>query len=191
MRDATVGYMLSTLPGLDHDHVIDAEIGVFNASIAYAKQHGISCAWTNPRFRLVYDHKARSLVSNMDATTYVQNDRLMARVQGTDGLGRGGEAVAGEDVAGAAVVADLAPHDIALLPRDHVFPERWSSVINKKNERDKFISTARPMAMTDQFKCSRCMKRECSFVELQTRSCDEPATLFIQCVKCGYRWRIG
>jgi transcription elongation factor S-II len=117
----------------------------------------------------------------MDASTYVKNERLMSRIQGT------------ETAATAADLAphDLAPHDIALLPRDHVFPERWSTVINTKHQRDEYISTARPMAMTDQFKCSRCKKRECSFLELQTRSCDEPATLFIQCVKCGHRWRIG
>eukprot|EP00300_Choanocystis_sp_HF-7_P041872 c8651_g1_i1.p1 GENE.c8651_g1_i1~~c8651_g1_i1.p1 ORF type:complete len:199 (+),score=33.99 c8651_g1_i1:48-644(+) len=42
---------------------------------------------------------------------------------------------------------------------------------------------------TDQFKCKKCGKRECSFLELQTRSADEPMTCFVECHNCGNRWK--
>ena len=42
---------------------------------------------------------------------------------------------------------------------------------------------------TDQYQCSRCHKRECTYYQLQTRSADEPMTTFVTCLNCGKRWR--
>ena len=42
---------------------------------------------------------------------------------------------------------------------------------------------------TDQFLCTRCFKRECTYYEMQTRSADEPMTIFINCLNCGQNWR--
>lgn len=175
LRVATVGYLLEALPGLSRLEACDAEIGAFNAAVSHARQSGVPCSWDNCRFRVVYDHKARGLASNLDARSYVGNVGLHGRVSASEGC----------------PPPELAPHDVALLPRNLVFPERWRDVVNTKLQRDAYISSARPKAMTDQFKCARCKQRECSYVELQTRSCDEPATLFIQCIPCGHRWRIG
>lgn len=44
-------------------------------------------------------------------------------------------------------------------------------------------------ATTDQFKCGKCKKRQCTYYQMQTRSADEPLTTFVQCVACGNRWR--
>lgn len=170
MRDATVGYMMQRMShALSRDEIKDMEIGVFNAAIQYATQCGVPCTWSNSMFRTIYDHKARSTVSNIDGQSYIRNETMLEKLKQRQVL----------------------PHDVPHLPRGDVFPDRWSSVMEMKKQRDVYISTATPIAMTDQYKCKRCKKRECSFVELQTRSCDEPATLFIQCVQCGNRWRIG
>ena len=69
------------------------------------------------------------------------------------------------------------------------FPENWKVLIDKKYERDKILYESKPEAMTDQYKCGKCKKRETSFYELQTRSADEPMTTFITCLNCGHRWR--
>lgn len=42
---------------------------------------------------------------------------------------------------------------------------------------------------TDEFKCKRCGKRDTIYTQKQTRSADEPMTLFIRCVPCGNKWR--
>eukprot|EP00301_Raphidiophrys_heterophryoidea_P012242 c1864_g1_i1.p1 GENE.c1864_g1_i1~~c1864_g1_i1.p1 ORF type:complete len:227 (-),score=68.26 c1864_g1_i1:61-741(-) len=44
-------------------------------------------------------------------------------------------------------------------------------------------------ATTTQFKCGKCRKRECTYFELQTRSADEPMTVFVQCQSCGNKWK--
>jgi DNA-directed RNA polymerase subunit M/transcription elongation factor TFIIS len=108
-------------------------------------------------------------LANLDAQSYVRNTRLLSRLK----------------------EGECAPHDIASMPPDQVFPEQWAEVIRAKMQREEYMLTARPAAMTDQFLCGRCKKRECTFTEMQMRSCDEPATLFIQCLTCGNRWRLG
>lgn len=39
--------------------------------------------------------------------------------------------------------------------------------------------------------CPKCQYMQAYFMEIQTRSADEPATLFFKCVQCGHRWREG
>ncbi|KAK4534748.1 hypothetical protein CDCA_CDCA02G0773 [Cyanidium caldarium] len=44
-------------------------------------------------------------------------------------------------------------------------------------------------ASTDQFRCGKCGRRECTYFQMQTRSADEPMTTFVTCVHCGNRWK--
>jgi DNA-directed RNA polymerase subunit M/transcription elongation factor TFIIS len=39
--------------------------------------------------------------------------------------------------------------------------------------------------------CPSCSHGYAYFMEVQTRSADEPATIFYKCVDCGYRWKEG
>ncbi|XP_013390453.1 transcription elongation factor S-II [Lingula anatina] len=42
---------------------------------------------------------------------------------------------------------------------------------------------------TDLLKCGRCLKRNCTYNQVQTRSADEPMTTFVFCNECGHRWK--
>ena len=39
--------------------------------------------------------------------------------------------------------------------------------------------------------CGRCKSSDVVWHELQTRSADEPSTIFCECKKCGNRWKMG
>eukprot|EP00477_Mikrocytos_mackini_P001350 GAHX01001448.1.p1 GENE.GAHX01001448.1~~GAHX01001448.1.p1 ORF type:complete len:170 (+),score=28.98 GAHX01001448.1:35-511(+) len=39
------------------------------------------------------------------------------------------------------------------------------------------------------FKCGKCKKSNTKHYQMQTRSADEPMTIFITCIECGNRWR--
>jgi transcription elongation factor S-II len=147
----------------------DAEIGVFNWTLERAEECRIARNWQNPRFRSLYESKARSLAANLCPDSYVGNERVGARLR--DG--------------------EFPPHALADMHADNIFPERWREVVEAKVRRDEYMLNAKPAAMTDQFRCGRCKKRECSYMELQMRSCDEPASIFVSCLTCGHRWRIG
>ena len=160
--------------GLSEEQAADLEVGVYNWALAKADERRIARNWRNWAFRMLYGSKARSVVANVDPASYVGNagpDSLLARVR------RG----------------ELAPHEIAGLRPADAFPERWRDALERSSQRDHYIQTARPTAacVTDQYRCSRCKRRECSYFEMQTRSCDEPASLFVQCLVCGHAWRMG
>lgn len=42
---------------------------------------------------------------------------------------------------------------------------------------------------TDGTACPKCGHGSAYFFEVQTRSADEPATLFLRCVRCTHQWR--
>ncbi|XP_065197994.1 DNA-directed RNA polymerase III subunit RPC10-like [Sycon ciliatum] len=37
--------------------------------------------------------------------------------------------------------------------------------------------------------CPKCHHMKAFFMQVQTRSADEPMTIFYKCVSCGHRWR--
>jgi len=43
---------------------------------------------------------------------------------------------------------------------------------------------------TDLVQCKRCKQNNCAYTEVQTRSADEPMTLFFFCKSCGNRWKM-
>lgn len=44
-------------------------------------------------------------------------------------------------------------------------------------------------AITKEFLCGKCKKRECTYFQMQTGGADEPLTTFVHCVNCDNRWR--
>jgi DNA-directed RNA polymerase subunit M/transcription elongation factor TFIIS len=46
-----------------------------------------------------------------------------------------------------------------------------------------------PLNQTTKFKCPKCKKNVCSYIEKQIRSADEPMTAFITCNGCNYNWK--
>ncbi len=147
----------------------DLEQGVYNSTIQFCSDHAVTKNWKNPRFHNIYMSKSMSTFANLNHETYVKNEKLRQRL----------------------VEREFVPHDIPFLKRHNVFPDRWKNELDRKLKTDEHVYEERPAAMTNLFKCGKCKKRECVFQELQLRSCDEPMTLFITCLNCGNRWRIG
>lgn len=44
--------------------------------------------------------------------------------------------------------------------------------------------------LTDMFRCGKCRERKCTYYQMQTRSADEPMTVFVRCTVCGNRWKM-
>ena len=42
---------------------------------------------------------------------------------------------------------------------------------------------------TNEYKCFKCNQRNCHYSQAQTRSADEPMTIFITCLSCGNKWK--
>lgn len=60
--------------------------------------------------------------------------------------------------------------------------------IQKKNMNDAMVAQAE-RSISTSLQCGKCGQRKVTYTEAQTRSADEPMTLFCTCLNCGKSWR--
>lgn len=71
---------------------------------------------------------------------------------------------------------------------DVLNPLLWDPIIKR---REYCEYKRNNMATTDAYKCRKCGERKSSTYQLQTRSADEPMTIFITCENCKHSFKIG
>lgn len=145
----------------------ELEHHIYNTSLQLAEKKHITKHWSQPLFIEMYKSVSRSIIGNLSPTNYVQNQKLYQRYKD-----------------GKVSLAEIAHFNFSDL-----YPEIWKELSIRQFEREKRQLEGNKSMATDQFQCKRCGKRECTYYELQTRSADEPMTIFIQCVNCGKHWR--
>ena len=145
------------------------ERAIFDAACQNAQKQYITRNWKVPGFVELYQQTMRTVFSNLHPQSPVQNTRLLLRVK----------------------EGEFPLHAIPFMSTYEMFPERWFALKDKLLQREQKILEGNKSRATDQFKCRRCQKSECTYYELQTRSADEPMTIFITCLNCGKEWRQG
>ena len=145
----------------------EIELGILNYSIEYAKQKGIKAHMENPDFINVYKLTSRRVISNVNPSTYVGNKRLLQRIQ----------------------EGELSAKNIAFMSHNDLFPEHWQALADEQSKRENTMLEGDKEGGSDMFKCRRCGKSKTKYWEMQTRSADEPMTIFIRCLNCGKEWR--
>ena len=150
----------------DKNYMKDVERHVFNYTLRKSIDRNIIPTW-NIVFKNIYINKVISLYSNLNKNNYINNKRLLQRIR----------------------KKEFTPEQLVNMTPQELFPEHWKELIDEKYRRDKILYETKKEAMTDQFKCSKCHSRETCYFEMQTRSADEPMTIFITCLNCGKRWK--
>jgi len=145
----------------------DLELSIYNSSIKEAVKRHVTCHWNNDLFKHIYQTRVRHIVGNLIPTTYVQNNKLMADLK-----------------SGKFTIESLCDADTYTISND-----MWRDYIHRRQQREKRQLEGNKAMATDQFYCKQCHKRECTYYEMQTRSADEPMTIFISCLNCGKQWR--
>jgi transcription elongation factor S-II len=138
------------------------ERSAYNHAVCASGGSGTGSEWGSRRFSMKYEHYA---------VNCIRNAREMAAL-----IDSGAEK----------------PRNIASCSSQFLHPEVWKPLVSEKTVRDQRThSGSRVKANTTALSCGRCKSRECYFYELQTRSADEPMTVFVTCLDCGHRWRTG
>ena len=137
------------------------EIAIYNYAIKEANSRKIIKKWDNPHFVQLYIDRLRSIYVNL------KNMDLVEQVK----------------------TGEITPQTLAFMTHQELNPGRWSKLIEQKIKRDASKFTTNVQASTDMFTCKKCRSKKCTYYELQTRSADEPATIFVTCLDCGKHWK--
>lgn len=143
------------------------ENSIYNYTINTIHKKGENIEKVDRMFNRIYLFKLLSIYNNINPKSSIKNNYLLDYINNNkDNIDR---------------VPYLVPHE--------VFPEHWSNLKEKQKATDEFLYLKKPESITDEYKCSKCKRRECTYYELQTRSSDEPMTTFVRCTHCGAQWR--
>jgi DNA-directed RNA polymerase subunit M/transcription elongation factor TFIIS len=167
-RDVVINYLTEKI-GMKEELAKDLETGIYNWSLKTADSYNIPKIWSDKIFMNIYTNKGRSVLINIDKDSYIGNSRLLQRIRDEE----------------------FKPHDLPFMDCTNIFPERWTEILDLRFKQEQNFYDSKQVAKTDMFKCGKCKKRECSYYELQIRSADESSTIFVTCLNCGNRWRIG
>lgn len=140
---------------------INLEKGVHNWALKEANNRKVVKKWDNPFFVQIYLDHLRSIYINL------KNDRLVQLVKN----------------------GEIKVHEIAFMTHQEMLPEKWEELIKQKSIRDKNKFEQNLEAATDTFTCRKCRSKKCTYYQMQTRSADEPMTIFVTCIDCGTRWK--
>lgn len=84
---------------------------------------------------------------------------------------------------------EISIHDFIMQTPQEKFPERWTQLHAMKKAEEQHLY-AKPEKGSTLYQCRQCHARNTSSTSVQTRSADEPMTIFIHCLNCGFDWRI-
>jgi len=152
---------------LSKDEIITLEQEIYETSLNEADTKHIIKDWSIKLFEHLYLSLMRKSVGNLYDKSYVNNTELIKRYKNKE----------------------VSLKDIASMNHYNLYESKWSERIERQKNIEKRQLEGNKSMATDQFLCSRCHKRECTYYEMQTRSADEPMTIFISCLNCGKNWR--
>jgi DNA-directed RNA polymerase subunit M/transcription elongation factor TFIIS len=163
-RVNVTGIIEKTIPSIEAG---DLEKAIFNSAIKESEKLHIVCHWKNVLFVNVYKTVARRVITNLNKDSYVKNNRLVQRLHDNE----------------------FTMDELAMKNSYDLFPEQWKELSDRQIQREQRLLEGNKGMATNIFKCHGCGKRECTYYEMQTRSADEPMTIFITCLNCGKRWK--
>ena len=145
----------------DENKSINLEKGIYNFTIIESDSKKIVKKWENPHFVQIYIDRFRSIYINL------KNNDLLQQIKSNE----------------------ITVQSVAFMSHQEFRPEHWSKMIEQKIKLDAAKYTVNIEASTDMFTCKKCKSKRCTYYELQMRSADEPATIFITCLDCGKHWK--
>jgi len=141
----------------DENLSTNLEIGIYNSSIQEANLKKIIKKWENPYFSQIYLDKLRSVYINL------KHEDLLHQIK----------------------KKEITPQSVAFMTHQEMKPNHWKELIQRKIKKDSAKFNVNIQASTDVYSCKKCKSRKCTYVEVQTRSADEPMTVFVTCLDCG------
>lgn len=145
----------------DDNKSINIEKSIYNYSVLKSTKLKLIKKWNNHYFVLIYINKFKIIFHNL------KNQEIIEKIKN----------------------GKINPKKMAFLTHAELLPEKWKNKLKEKNIRIENKYFPKIEASTDNFTCSKCKSKKCTYYQLQTRSADEPMTTFVNCLDCGNRWK--
>lgn len=126
-----------------------------------------------------YVDKARSLAFNLKKNTELCQDVLLGHIEASDLVQMSSEQLASDEIRKAR--AEEAKKVIESKRLD------WEQANEAKI--NEMCGIRGDLLKASLFTCSRCKSTKTTSTQKQTRSADEPMTVFVLCLNCGKRWK--
>ncbi len=145
----------------DEKKATNLEKAIYNYTIKEASTRRLVKKWDNPWFMHLYCDRLRTIYCNL------KNEEILKSLKNDE----------------------LLPQTFAFMTHQEMDPAHWKELLEKKSKIDESKYDTNLVANTDMFTCSKCKSKKCSYYTMQTRSADEPETIFITCLDCGKHWK--
>lgn len=140
----------------DDDYSTRLEIEIYNKSKLYISENDI-----DPNMYLqTYEQFVRDIKINLNDKTTIKDNKLEQHVK----------------------KFKIEPNDLINMKPYELQPKTWERVQNRSNLAKEKSKNA---GVTDRYTCPKCGEKRFKEELKQTRSADEPATLFIKCLTSG------
>lgn len=108
----------------------------------------------------IYNQKVNSIIANLDPNNKrFQNTTLL------DSL----------------LKNRIDPYFVAFLSPHQLNPNSWKKELDREKQNNEASTNIKT---TDIYTCYKCKKKNCTTTQKQTRSADEPMTIFVTCLEC-------
>jgi DNA-directed RNA polymerase subunit M/transcription elongation factor TFIIS len=145
----------------------EIEQSVYDYVVVQADKRSLPYNFENRIFRNLYFDKSRSIYVNLSTNSYVNNNSLRERLK----------------------TKEIKPSEVAFLDPQHMHPDNWKLLVEERDRRYKMLYEVRDDEISGVFQCGKCKSWKTHHSEAQTRSADEPMTVFVKCYGCGAHWK--
>jgi DNA-directed RNA polymerase subunit M/transcription elongation factor TFIIS len=143
------------------------ETNVYNRVVETSfRDHNILPYWENPAFDRFYGMRARSMLYNLRDP---RNPELLQKAKS----------------------GEIKLNKLGRMTHMEMFPSMWEPVLEKVAKIRMKKEVARASEVEGVFPCRSCKSKKTVYVQLQTRSADEPMTTFVTCLDCDRMYKFN
>lgn len=158
---------ISTLLEIPKDDTIciNLEKNILNYATEQARKINQQPAWDNHKYTSMYKQKFLQIQHNLKNSPVLKGWIVDKKIKTKD-------------------VIEMRPEDL------------WPDGPYAKKMEDRIIKEMRKAYLAKEsknqdgfFKCGRCKSMKTTYYQMQTRSADEPMTVFVSCLNCDKSWK--
>lgn len=144
---------------------LNLERGIFNDTLNTVSHH-TKDSWNN-LFQTIYMGKAVRVHTNLDPESYLKNVNLIHRFFNKE----------------------FNEFEIVKLTPEQIFPEKYAEIMSKIQAGKPKVAEKELEVPDGAFKCGKCKSMKTTYYQLQTRSADEPMSVYHSCTNCNAKWK--